>query len=193
MQPKMVVVAGPAGSGKSTTFPVYSFGLDSFNADDCAAELNTGSYQGITAAIRIQVGKELEDFVLERITAGTSFAIETTLRTDVTFRQAQMSREAGFRIEMLYINAGDFQNCLTRVIARGLTGGHSAPAERLKRIYEASLQNLPRAIREMDGVRAYDSSRSGLSPELVLEAICGKLEFSSNPMPDWLENALSRG
>lgn len=91
---------------------------------------------------------------------------------------------------MLYISAGDFPTCLTRVIARGLAGGHSAPAERLKKIYDASLRNLPRAIRETDSIRVYDNSRPGLAPKFVLEASSGRLEFLANPMPDWLENTL---
>jgi predicted ABC-type ATPase len=48
----MIVVAGPPGSGKSSLFPVSETGLDFFNADDKAAELNGGSYQNISAEIR---------------------------------------------------------------------------------------------------------------------------------------------
>jgi len=43
MNPKMIVIAGPPGSGKSTAFSVSSFGVAFFNADDRAAELNGGS------------------------------------------------------------------------------------------------------------------------------------------------------
>jgi hypothetical protein len=39
----MIVVAGPPGGGKSSAFPVSSFGVAYFNADDRAAELNRGS------------------------------------------------------------------------------------------------------------------------------------------------------
>ena len=48
----MIVVAGPAGSGKSTVFPVASFGAGFFSVDDRCAELNGGSFTGITAEIR---------------------------------------------------------------------------------------------------------------------------------------------
>jgi hypothetical protein len=34
MSPKMTVVAGPPGSGKSTAFPVAGFGVAFFNADE---------------------------------------------------------------------------------------------------------------------------------------------------------------
>jgi predicted ABC-type ATPase len=97
MQPKMVIVAGPPGSGKSTAFPVAKFGLNSFNADDRAAALNDGSYRGISPVIRERVGKEFEDFVLTHIEDKQSFAIETTLRTDATFRQAELAKHAGRR------------------------------------------------------------------------------------------------
>jgi hypothetical protein len=51
----MYVVAGPAGSGKSTAFPGDGFGCDYFNADNYAAMLNGGSYVGIPKSIRAEV------------------------------------------------------------------------------------------------------------------------------------------
>src|SRR5271165_3707686 len=142
MQPRMIIVAGPPGSGKSSVFALSKFGVDSFNADDRAAELNDGSYQGISPAIRQRVNKEFEDFVVSHITAKQSFAIETTLRTDVTLIQAELAKQAGFETLMIYVCAGDFENCVKRVIARGIAGGHTAPVEVLRNIFTASLQNL---------------------------------------------------
>jgi len=43
MIPKMTVIAGPPGSGKSSIFPVSGFGVAYFNADDWAAKHNGGS------------------------------------------------------------------------------------------------------------------------------------------------------
>jgi len=190
MQPKMIIVAGPPGSGKSTAFPVKDFGLDYFNADDRAAELNGGSYQDISPAIRNVVNKEYEQFVLKHIQSNKSFAIETTLRTEITFRQALEARQAGFQIEMIYLTAGDLNTCLTRVIARGLSGGHSAPVEQLKKIYRASLKNLPRAIRDIDNIRIYDNSFAGKPPELVLEAQFGQPKYMLTPLPEWLSESM---
>jgi hypothetical protein len=48
----MIGVAGPPGSGKSSIFPVSSFGIPYFKADDRAAELNGGSYIGIPKQLR---------------------------------------------------------------------------------------------------------------------------------------------
>jgi predicted ABC-type ATPase len=53
--PIMYVVAGPAGSGKTTAFPGSQFGCDYFNADDLAAQLNSGSYVGILTTARSSI------------------------------------------------------------------------------------------------------------------------------------------
>jgi len=53
MSSTMIVVAGPPGSGKSTAFPVSSFGVAFFNADDRAATLNGESYTASLGAREI--------------------------------------------------------------------------------------------------------------------------------------------
>src|SRR5215472_6769579 len=125
MTPRMVVVAGPPGSGKSMLYPVSSFGIAFFNADDRAADLNKGSYLGITNEIRQAANREFETFVRNRIERLESFAIETTLRSEVTFEQASLAKTAGFMVEMRYIALRDFGMHVERVQARADAGGHS--------------------------------------------------------------------
>jgi predicted ABC-type ATPase len=191
MRPKMIVVAGPPGSGKSVAFPVDSFGVDSFNADDRSAQLNNGSYQGIPLEIRAIVNKEFEAFVEDHIRNHKSFAIETTLRSDITFRQAGQARAEGFEIQMRYIALNGFAQNLKRVIARAFAGGHSAPADQLQKIHEASLRNLPKAIREMDRIQVYDNSAPDRRPKRVLSAQSGKVTYLHPSPPEWLEVVLA--
>ena len=80
MRPRMIVIAGPPGSGKSSVLPASAEGVSFFNADDRAAELNGGSHRGIPEAIRDRVNREFEAFVAEQIEERSSFAIETTLQ-----------------------------------------------------------------------------------------------------------------
>jgi predicted ABC-type ATPase len=190
MPPRMIVVAGPPGSGKSSIFPVRSFGVACFNADDRAAELNHGSYIGIPKHIRQAVNREFEAFVLTCIKNRTSLAIETTLRTAVTFEQASRAKAAGFTTEMRYLALRDFAMHVERVKARADAGGHSASGTVLRATYEASLGNLPRAIAEIDDLWVYDNSPVGGPPRLVLESEKGSVRFLVDDPPDWLARAL---
>lgn len=78
MRPRMVVVAGPPGSGKSTVFPVAGFGVDHFNADDRAAELNRGSFRAISPAIRTLAWISTENHSPKRraLLAGSGFVVK---------------------------------------------------------------------------------------------------------------------
>ena len=187
----MIVVADPPGSGKSVAFPLDGFGVDSFNADDRSAQLNGGSYQGIPLEIRAIANKEFEAFVEDHIRNHKSFAIETTLRSDITFRQAGQARAEGFEIQMRYIALNGFAQNLKRVIARALAGGHSAPADQLQKIHEASLRNLPKAILEMNRIQVYDNSAPDRRPKRVLSAQSGKVVYLHPSPPEWLESVLA--
>lgn len=113
--PRMMIVAGPPGAGKS------------FNADDRAAELNGGSYLRIPGHVRQQVNREFEAFIAAHIHARKSFAFETTLRSPITFEQAERAKAAGFRVEMRFLALETFAMHLMRVKSRADQGGHSAP------------------------------------------------------------------
>ena len=76
--------------------------MDCFNADDRAAELNGGPYLNIPLHVRQQVNREFESFLLDHIRSMTSLALETTLRSSITFEQAQAAKRMGFVVEMHY-------------------------------------------------------------------------------------------
>ena len=186
MVPRMIVTAGPPGSGKSSIFPVTSFGVAHFNADDRAAELNGGSYIGIPKEIRQTVNREFEAFVSRCIQWRTSFAIETTLRSSVTFEQARSAKAAGFATEMRYLALRNFAMHVERVKIRADAGGHSASETTLRRIYASSLANLPQAMAEMDDLWVYDNTEVGGPPKLLLEAEKGRICYFAEDLPDWL-------
>ena len=69
-------------------------------------------------------------------------------------------------------------------------GGHSAPESVLRSAYDASINNLPRAIREMDFVYVYDNSRWGLTPLVLLQAEKGEIQYQAQELPPWLVKVL---
>jgi predicted ABC-type ATPase len=182
----MIVVAGPPGSGKSSIFPLAKFGTKYFNADDRAAQLNGGSYIGISRQIRETVNREFEAFVTECISKHEHFAIETTLRSAITFDQDQNAKAEGFVIEMRYLALEHFAMHVERIKQRADAGGHSASQKTLRGIYNASLANLPRAFAEMDDLWVYDNSQFSGPPRLLLEGGNGELRFLVEHPPLWL-------
>jgi predicted ABC-type ATPase len=186
----MIVVAGPPGGGKSTLYPLSDFGCAFFNADDRAAALNGGSFIAIPVQVRHAVNREFEAFVLKSIEQRTTFAMETTLRSDITFAQARMAQQAGFEVEMRYLALRNFEMHSERVKARADAGGHSASEATLRGIYDASLRNLRRAVQEWNLVRVYDNTALDASHRLVLETHGGEIQFLADDPPDWLMKAL---
>ena len=81
MRPRMIVVAGPPGSGKSTAFPVAASEVDYLNVDDLAARMNHGSYRNIPSEIRAEANRRCEAFIEEHIREKKSFAVEATLKS----------------------------------------------------------------------------------------------------------------
>jgi len=181
----------PPGSGKSTVFPVSCFGVEFFNTDDRAAQLNHGSYRGIPQSIRDRVNRLFESFVDDCIERRASFAVETTLRSSITFDQAATARREGFFVEMHYLALNNFDQHMERVKIRADNGGHSAPESVLRGIYDSSLRHLARAIREMDAIAVYDNGEPDAVPRVVLQAEGGDVVYIAEQYPEWLKRALA--
>lgn len=189
MRRVMMVVGGPPGSGKSTLFPVRERGIDFFNADDVAASLNQ-SYQRISPAIRAEANRRFEAFIEQHINSGQSLAIETTLRSGITFDQVRAAHKKGFEVWLLYVALESVEINVERVAIRADKGGHAASPGRIRQVHAASLRNLVRALREFDHVRAYDNTGVEQTPRLVLEVERGQLRYVSPKPPAWLVGAL---
>jgi predicted ABC-type ATPase len=192
--PTMYVVAGPAGSGKTSAFPGDSFGCDYFNADHYAAMLNGGSYLGIPSSIRKQVGPICEKFIQDHIAAGQSFATETTLRSTIVFDQMKQAREAGFSVSFTYVCVDGFETSVKRVKQRAFMGGHSASEETVQDIRSKSLFNLCRTFdelgRSIDAFEIYDNTALGMPPKCVASFVGREITFLESELTAWMDEAL---
>jgi len=188
----MIVIAGPPGSGKSSAFPLAHFDVDHFNADDVAATLNGGCYVNISPEIRQEANRQFEQFIADHIRDRESFAIEATLRTHITFRQAHRARANGFVLVMYYVAVGSASMALERVANRAEAGGHSASVQTLQRTYHLSMGHLPVAIRQFDHIFIYDNTTIDAEPRLVLESHQGAMHYIAAPLPRWLRVAIKK-
>jgi predicted ABC-type ATPase len=187
-RPRMIVVAGPPGSGKTRSFPVSAFGVDGFNIDDRCAQI-LGSYRAIPRDVRRAVAKECERFVLDHIERAQSFAVETTLRTTAAIDQALLARQRGFVADMHFVATDSIAENVARVVQRAQAGGHGASEREIRAIHHASIANLAIAIDSLDRVRIYDSTTRWSPPRLVAVARAGRV-VRHGDTPEWLQAVL---
>jgi predicted ABC-type ATPase len=188
-RPRMIVVAGPPGSGKTRYFPVTAFGVDAFNIDDRCAQI-LGSYRAIPRDVRRAVAKECERFVLDHIERQVSFAVETTPRTTAAIAQAELARQGSFATEMHFVATSSIAENVARVIQRAQAGGHGASERGIRAIHRASVANLRAAIATFVRVRIYDSTARWEPPWLVAVARAGRVVLEG-ATPGWLDAALA--
>jgi predicted ABC-type ATPase len=194
--PIMFVVAGPAGSGKSTAFPGDGFGCDYFNSDNYAAVLNGGSYVGIPKSIRAEVGPICEKFIEVHIVSGIDFATETTLRSPIVINQMMQAHDAGFEVQFTYVCVDSVSTSVKRVTQRAYQGGHSGSEDTVRDIRAKSLANLPRVLHELgktiDILDIYDNSAFGIPPKLIASFQAREIVFLDPQIPPWLVQALEQ-
>jgi len=190
-RPRMIVVAGPPGSGKTRYFPATAFGVDAFNIDDRCAQI-LGSYRAIPREIRRAVAKECEQFVLDHAEHGKSFAVETTLRTKASIEQADLARRRGFATEMRFVATDSIAENVARVLQRAQSGGHGASEREIRAIHQASVANLAAAFAVFERVRVYDSTTRWEPPRLVAVSR-GRRVVRHGATPIWLEAVLVEG
>jgi predicted ABC-type ATPase len=189
-RPRMIVVAGPPGSGKTRSFPVSALGVDGFNIDDRCAQI-LGSYRAIPRDVRRAVAKECERFVLDHIERRQSFAVETTLRTTAAIDQAVVAQRNGFVADMHFVATDSIDENVARVIQRAQAGGHGASEREIRAIHHASIANLATAIDSFDRVRIYDSTTRWSLPRLVAVAHTGRV-VRHGRTPGWLQVVLAK-
>jgi predicted ABC-type ATPase len=194
--PTMYVVAGPAGSGKSTAFPGDSFGCDFFNSDNYAAMLNGGSYVGIPKSIRQIVGPICEKFIQDHIVSQQDLATETTLRSSIVFEQMKQAHEQGFIVRFVYVCVDNIETSIKRVTQRAYQGGHSGSEDTIREIRARSLVNLIRAFDELgisiDYLELHDNSQYAAPPRLIASFQNCEITFLDSQIPQWVGEALEQ-
>jgi len=187
-RPVMLVVAGPPGSGKSTFFPIAAMGVDAFSIDDRCAQI-VGSYRAIPPDVRRAVSQQCETFVAEQIDGNRSFAVETTMRTLVSVRQAERARSQGFRTALTFLCTSSPDINIERVLQRAQAGGHAASETEIRAVHLAALANLGEAVQVFDRCRIFDTSEPWRHPRFVARAAGGKCTLEP-AAPSWVARAL---
>jgi predicted ABC-type ATPase len=164
--PRCIVIAGPNGAGKTTFAREYlphAAGVVHFvNADLIAAGLSPFQPALVALSAGRLLLRELDRLVATR----TAFAFESTLSGRSYVSRLRRWREAGYRIEFVFLRLASPQLALRRIAARVRQGGHDGPKPDVLRRFDRGWSNFQTVYRPLaDAWAVYDNS--GLRPMLV--------------------------
>ncbi|MBI4580410.1 MAG: zeta toxin family protein [Planctomycetes bacterium] len=95
-------------------------------------------------------------------------ALETTLSGHNYGRLIRRWREAGYHVKLVFLRPPSPELAIGRVQSRVAQGGHSVPAEAVRRRFEAGLRNFEQVYRGLvESWAVYDNS--GPVPRLLDE------------------------
>ena len=140
--PDILIIAGPNGAGKTTFANEYlphEAACPRFvNADLIAAGLSP--FAPSLAAVRAGrlMLEEIERLFIRR----QSFAFETTLSGLMWVKKITAWKEAGYRVEIIFLRLPDADMAVRRVAARVRQGGHDVPQETIHRRFAKGLHNF---------------------------------------------------
>lgn len=140
--PTCWIIAGPNGAGKTTFALEYLpevAGCRHFvNADLIAA----GMAPLAPESQRIAAGRTFLHEIKRYERARLDFGFETTLAGQGYMRMIRRLRDAGWRVELIYLVLRDPSMARQRVAERVAHGGHDIPPDEIERRYFRSLKNL---------------------------------------------------
>lgn len=142
MRPKLYIIAGCNGAGKTTaSYSVLPdlLGCREFvNADEIAKGLSPFNPESVA----IEAGKLMIRRINTLLEQRKTFAIETTLATRSYASLVRRVHERGYNVVLLFFWLPSPEIAVKRVAKRVSEGGHNIPTETIHRRYWLGLENF---------------------------------------------------
>lgn len=194
LRPVLCVVAGPNGSGKTSTTEkllANEWTADSvyINPDNIAQE-NFGDWNSLDAVMK--AAKEATRLRYDCLERKISFVFETVFSSQEKLEFLQKAHAEGFFIRFFYVCTENPEINVLRIAQRYLNGGHEVPISKVFSRYYKSLALAAQAISFVDRAYIYDNSRDNELPQLLYRTTGGHLiKKYSEDIPEWAASLVS--
>ena len=183
MPPTLCVIGGCNGAGKTTLARelLPRMGIGRFlNADEIARGLSP--LDSTLSAFR--AGRILLSEAATLMSAGASFALESTLSGRTYVRLLQKAKQSGYRVILHHVMIDSAGQAVRRVRLRVLHGGHDVPEEDIRRRFQRSREGFVQHYLPLaDAWGVWDNS----SPPA--RWIAGNETYSTKDLLDMLESS----
>ena len=187
-KPTLCVVAGPNGSGKTTTTVQLlnnEWAADSIyiNPDNIAQD-TFGDWNSPEAVLK--AAEEATQLRYDCLEKGRDFVFETVFSSSEKLEFLRKAKDAGYFIRLFYVCTSDPAINVARITQRYMNGGHEVPISKIISRYYKSLLNAAKAISFVDRAYIYDNSVDNQLPSLLYRTTDGHLfKQYTNDIPQW--------
>ena len=189
-KPTLCIVAGPNGSGKTTT--TIQLLNDEWTADsiyinpDNIAQETFGDWNSKNSILKAaELATKLRYDCLQQ---GRNFVFETVFSSPEKLEFLQKAKDAGYFIRLFYVCTSTPKINVARITQRYLDGGHEVPISKVISRYYKSLLNAAKAISFVDRAYVYDNSIDNQLPRLLFRTTDGQLfKQYTDDIPEWAE------
>jgi len=190
LKPRLIVVAGPNGSGKTTITEKL---LRHKWMEDCVyinpdliAEQKFGDWNSPELILKAaNYAKEKRENCLINM---TSMAFETVFSTQEKLDFVQRAKNAGFFVRLFFVCTNEPSINAQRVALRVMEGGHDVPIRKIISRYYRSIAKCIEALALVDRAYFYDNSKTDTDPSLIFSVNDGKIAKKYQDVTPWAKN-----
>ena len=192
VKPRLIVVAGPNGTGKTSITEQllrheWMGGCVYINPDFIARD-EFGDWNAPDAVFKAATrAAELREQCLKN---GRSLAFETVLSMPDKVEFIRRAQEAGFFVRLFFVGTDDPSINAKRVALRVMEGGHDVPISKIIARYTRSLANCSVASRLADRAYIYDNSIEDVPARLLFRTAEGRLIRNYGSINPWAREIL---
>ncbi len=187
-KPTLCVIAGPNGSGKTTTTiqlleNEWGEGSVYINPDNIAQE-EFGDWNSSDAVLN--AAKLATQMRYECLENKKNFVFETVFSSAEKLDFIKLAKEKGFFVRFFFVCTNNPEINVLRITKRFMNGGHEVPISKIISRYYKSLENAAEAIKIVDRAYIYDNSIENELPTLLFRAVDGGIfKKYTFDLPEW--------